>query len=195
MTQPPKTQPKEHHLNLTVVCGNPRAGSRTLGAANALAEVIHRAVTLSGRTCSSVTIDLAEISDQLFGEKHAAVEEALARVANSDLLVVASPVYKGSYTGLLKAFLDWLPHRGLDGVVAVPLTVMGHPSHSMAADSHLRPLLVELGATVPTPSVVLTEQQLSVFPSPIADWSRYARLTVESVRALHDSAHREEAIA
>ena len=44
--------------------------------------------------------------------------------------------------------------------MAVPLTVMAQPVHAMVADTHLRPLLVELGARTPTDSVVLTEESL-----------------------------------
>ena len=94
------------------------------------------------------------------------VEMARGRVlggllgAGADLVVVTSPTFKGSYTGLLKVFLDRLPHRALAGTIALPLLVMGAPRHALAVEVHLRPLLVELGATVPTPGLAVLESQL-----------------------------------
>lgn len=54
------------------------------------------------------------------------------------------------YTGLLKAFLDRYRTNGLAGVTAVPILTIGSPAHTLAIEHTLRPLLVELGASVPT---------------------------------------------
>jgi FMN reductase len=75
------------------------------------------------------------------------------KVAESDIVIVASPTYKAAYTGLLKAFLDRCDHNGLAGVTAIPVMTGGSPAHSLAPDMTLRPLLVELGASVPTRSL------------------------------------------
>jgi FMN reductase len=56
----------------------------------------------------------------------------IARVAASRLLVVASPTYKATCTGLLKAFLDRFPHQGLAGVTAVPLMLGASHAHALA---------------------------------------------------------------
>jgi FMN reductase len=70
------------------------------------------------------------------------VEVALELVRDADYLVVASPTYKATYTGLLKAFLDRLPPAALTGTVALPILVMGDAKHALAVEVHLRPLLV-----------------------------------------------------
>ena len=70
-------------------------------------------------------------------------------MAGADVLVVSSPTYKGSYTGLLKAFLDLLGPSALAGTEAVPVMLGGAPDHKLAVDVHLTPLLLELGASVP----------------------------------------------
>jgi hypothetical protein len=86
------------------------------------------------------------------------VAQALTRrVAGCDLLVVCSPTYKATYTGLLKAFADGFESGLLVGKVAVPLMLYGDPRHAMAADVHLRPLLIELGASCPTAAVTLLD--------------------------------------
>lgn len=67
-------------------------------------------------------------------------------VARSQIPVIASPTYKASYTGRLKAFLDRYGDGGLGSCIAVPLMTGGSRDHSLAVDLLLRPLLVELGA-------------------------------------------------
>jgi len=96
------------------------------------------------------TIDLADVAGDLFRFPSAEVDDLLARVARADVVIVASPTYKASYTGLLKAFLDRYPTNGLAAVTAVPLLTIGSPAHTLAVEHTLRPLLVELGASVPT---------------------------------------------
>ncbi|MBX6768628.1 MAG: NAD(P)H-dependent oxidoreductase, partial [Actinomadura rubrobrunea] len=76
-----------------------------------------------------------------------------------------------AYTGLLKAFLDLLPHRALVGTTALPLLVVGAPEHALAVEVHLRPLLVELGATVPTPGLALPEERLVAPDAVLAQWA------------------------
>jgi FMN reductase len=154
---------------VTVLCGNPKPGSRTLLVATHLGTALQRLFPGADRRRPTV-VDLADHAGQVLAFPRPAVDAALAVVTGSDVLVVATPVYKGSYTGLLKAFLDHLPHGGLGGSVAVPLTVMAAPGHAMAADVHLRPLLVELGAAVPTPSLLLEESRLGDAAEDLDAW-------------------------
>lgn len=78
----------------------------------------------------------------------------------ADVLIVATPTYKASYTGLVKVFLDLIPGKGLAGTVVVPVTVAAAPTHRSLADLQLRPVLTELGATVPVPSFLIEEREL-----------------------------------
>ena len=86
------------------------------------------------------------------------------------LVVVASPTYKASYTGLLKSFLDWFSTTGLQGATVIPLMVGAGPQHALAVEVHLRPVLVEIGATLPTRGLYVTEAQLVVLPDVIGEW-------------------------
>lgn len=86
--------------------------------------------------------------------------------------MVATPIYKGSYTGLLKSFLDVLPHQALAGSVVVPVTVSAAPSHKLLADLQLRPVLGELGASVPAPAVALEERDLEDLQLAVSAWVR-----------------------
>lgn len=62
------------------------------------------------------------------------------------MVVIASPVYKASYTGILKAFLDLLPQTGLKGKVTLPLFIGGTIAHLLSLDYTLKPLLSVLGS-------------------------------------------------
>ena len=72
--------------------------------------------------------------------------ELVAEVGAADLVVVASPTYKATYTGLLKLFLDRFSTDGLRGV-AVPLMLGAGPAHALAPELSLRPVLAEIGGT------------------------------------------------
>ncbi|MEU6312501.1 NADPH-dependent FMN reductase [Streptomyces sp. NPDC047014] len=74
------------------------------------------------------------------------IRRALEAVAAADGLIIATPVYKASYTGLLKAFLDLLPQDGLAGKTVLPLATGGSLAHVLTIDYALRPVLSALGA-------------------------------------------------
>ncbi|GAA2374487.1 hypothetical protein GCM10010404_32520 [Nonomuraea africana] len=57
------------------------------------------------------------------------------------------------------------------GTTALPLLVMGDPAHSLAVEVHLRPLLVELGATVPTPGLALLESEIPHREERLGAWA------------------------
>lgn len=119
-------------------------------------------------------IELAELGPELFDWSSAAVRAATETLAAAAVAVIATPVYKATYTGLLKAFLDWFGQTGLDGVVAVPLMVGAAANHALAVETHLRPLLVEIGATVPTRGLYLLESELEALDEPLGRWAETA---------------------
>ena len=137
-------------MSTVVLVGNPRPGSRTSEAAQLVAG------RLTDRRPDRV-IELADLGPALFDPADARVADAAAAVQGASLLVVASPTYKASYTGLLKLFLDGLGSGSLAGVTAVPLLLGAHWRHSLAADLLLKPVLVELGATVPSRGLFLLD--------------------------------------
>jgi FMN reductase len=89
-----------------------------------------------------------------------AVKRALAAVAEADAVIIATPVYKASYTGLLKAFLDLLPQDGLAGKLVLPLATGGSQSHMLALDYALRPVLHALDARHVLTGIYATSSQL-----------------------------------
>jgi FMN reductase len=150
--------------DVVVVSGHPRPGSRTLRLASAVGE---RFAMRQGRA-SFVLIDLAELGSGLLTPGDGRTGEALLDVQDATLLIVATPTYRGSYTGALKVFLDQLPANALAGVVAVPIVTAEIQSQADAAEAFLARLLGELGADVVDFGLTAIESELTDLPA-IAD--------------------------
>ena len=155
-----------------VVVGNPKPGSRTLTVAEAVAAAAAEASGLAD--AERLTLDLAELGPELFDWSSERVRRAVDAVRHCALAVVASPTYKASYTGLLKSFLDWFATTDLSDVVVVPVMVGAAPQHALAVEVHLRPVLVELGATLPTRGLYVMESQLADLDAVVAAWAEEA---------------------
>jgi len=140
------------------VIGNPKVNSRTRHAA----ELVVAAVTGSP---PDTVIELSELGPGLLGWGDPAVAEAKQQVLKAgELLVVATPTYKGTYTGLLKLFLDQFAAGELAGQPTVPLMLGAAMSHALAPELSLRPVLVEIGASCPWPGLYLLDSQIDDSP-------------------------------
>lgn len=89
-----------------------------------------------------------------------AIRRAQTLVAEADAVVIATPVYKASYSGILKAFLDLLPQDGLAGKLVLPLATGGSQSHMLALDYALRPVMHALDARHVLSGIFATSDQL-----------------------------------
>src|SRR6266446_7271944 len=79
----------------------------------------------------------------------------VASVSGADGVIIASPVYRGSFTGALKNLLDHLPLESLAGK-PVGIVAMGATQHHfLGVDRHLRDVLAWFGALVVPTSVYL----------------------------------------
>lgn len=154
-------------MELSIVVGNPKARSRTLAVAEAVAA---RVVDATGAEIAR-TVDLCDYAGDLFSWPHEGLQDLNDAVAASDCVVFASPTYKAAYTGLLKAFLDRYPNNGLAGVTAIPVMTGGSPTHAMAVETSLRPVLVELGASLPTRGLFFVMTQMAELESVVDGWA------------------------
>lgn len=75
-----------------------------------------------------------------------AIVSSVENLEQADGVVITTPVYKASYTGILKAFLDVLPQKILSGKVVWPIAVGGTLAHLLMLDYALTPVLFALGA-------------------------------------------------
>jgi FMN reductase len=162
-------------LRAVAVVGNPKPASRTADAAQRLA------VALGADEVE--LIDVVALGPGLLGWGDPAVAAAVAAVQAADLAIVASPTFKATYTGVLKLFLDqFATATGLEGVVAVPLMLGAGPAHRLASELLLKPVLVELGATVPAPAVYQLDSAYLDDPA-LAAWVERWGPTIQTLAA------------
>lgn len=159
---------------IATVTGNPKPKSRTHGVATAVADAIAAGAGPAAAPATRLDIDLAEYTPRLFDWNDTELTRLTAEVAASSVTVFASPTYKASYTGMLKAFLDRYGSGGLAGVVAVPVMTGGWPGHLLAVEVHLRPVLVELGAIVPARGLYVTEPEFDDLGAAVGKWAETA---------------------
>lgn len=98
-----------------------------------------------------------EICDGRPLEKHgAATQHAVKAVVDASAVLIASPVYRASFPGVLKNLLDILPVEALRNKPVGIVAMGGSPHHYLAVDSHLRLVLSWFGALVMPTAVYLT---------------------------------------
>jgi len=94
--------------------------------------------------------------------KHPAIAAAVELFERADGVVVATPVYKASYSGLLKTLLDLLPQRALAEKVVLPLATGGTLAHVLVLDYALRPVLSALGSSDIVQGYFLLDQAVTL---------------------------------
>ncbi|MDY0395556.1 NADPH-dependent FMN reductase [Virgibacillus halophilus] len=87
----------------------------------------------------------------------------------ADGVIIGSPVYKAAYSGVLKALLDILPQDILQHKPVLPLMTGGSPSHMLALEYTLKPLLATLKGQSLKGVYMLNSQIAKHSPIPITD--------------------------
>jgi FMN reductase len=144
-------------MNIVSISGSPSQRSRS-GWLLQLAQT-----RLEGAARRSVSIAVRDLpaTALLAAEAHnGRIAQALRHVRDADLVLVATPIYKAAYSGLLKVFLDLLPAEGLRGKTVLPLATGGSLGHLLALDYALKPVLSALGARDILDGVFATDAQL-----------------------------------
>jgi FMN reductase len=155
-------------MSFSVVVGNPKARSRTYQAATLVAERL-------GGSPPDLVVDLVDLGAALLDWSSPEVAAVVDDVKATSVVVVASPTYKGSYTGLLKLFLDRIATGAFAGLTAaVPVMLGGDLRHSLAPEVFLKPVLVELGASCPTRGLFLLEADYAGSPA-LDSWVEQSR--------------------
>jgi FMN reductase len=162
------------------ISGSPSATSKSR---RLLARAVER---LARDGVRSTTIDLCALpADDLLGRtRTTAIEDALAAVAAARILVVSTPVYRASYSGLLKVFFDLFPQDALAGKVAIPIATGGGPAHALVIDHALRPLLASVGALVVSTGVYGIDAQFNQDGPDAALAARVDRAVAEAQEVL-----------
>jgi FMN reductase len=130
-------------LDVVSLSGSPSADSRSA----ALLHFIERRIASRASRVRHIALRELPAAELLQARADSpAIRVAVAAVAGADLVMVATPIYKAAYSGLLKVFLDLLPPDALRGKTVLPLATGGSPGHLLALEYALKPVLAALGA-------------------------------------------------
>ncbi|WP_141505263.1 NADPH-dependent FMN reductase [Paenibacillus luteus] len=144
--------------NIVIISGSPNASSRL----NAITQYVENNLSAKEHTVKVITVVDLPAEDLIharFGSP--AIVEANQVVEGADAVIIASPVYKASYTGVLKTFLDLLPQKGLDGKIITPLFIGGTIAHLLSIDYSLKPVLASMGAKIYAGGVYAVDSQIN----------------------------------
>lgn len=129
--------------NIVIISGSPAKKTRLKGITDYAKDFMRK----KGFTIEQLDVVDIPAEDLIFANFNSeAIVEANKVVAEADAVIVASPVFKASFTGVLKTFLDLLPQNGLENKIVLPLMVGGTISHLLAIDYGLKPVLSSLDA-------------------------------------------------
>lgn len=149
-------------MSVLLIAGSPSERSRSA----ALLDRVGRLLA-AGRGTLIDRLSVRDLPPQALVQAdfgHSAVQDAARRVAEAQAIVVATPVYKAAYSGVLKLLLDLLPQTAFKGKVVLPLATGGSPHHMLALDYALRPVLQSLAARHILPGVYATDAQVALTP-------------------------------
>ncbi len=148
-------------MSVLLVAGSPAERSRSA----ALLDEAGRRLARRGVLVKRLRIrDLSPQALLLADVGNPSIAAAVRNVAAAEVVVVATPVYKAAYSGVLKVFLDLLVQSGLQGKTVLPLATGGSPHHMLALDYALRPVLQSLGAKHILPGIYATDAQVTAAP-------------------------------
>ncbi|HWJ66831.1 MAG TPA: FMN reductase [Nocardioides sp.] len=157
----------DQRVRVVVVSAGLSVPSSTRLLADKLADAVERSVGARGQEVDVQHVELRPLAHALAdhlltgfptGDLAAAIEQ----VRHADALVVVTPVFSASYSGLFKTFLDVLEPGLLDGKPVVIAATAGTARHSLVLDHALRPLFAHLRAVVVPTGVFAASEDFGV---------------------------------
>ena len=141
-----------------LINGGNSVESRLTGVENYIAE------TLARKGVEVETIQVHQLpAEDLITANYAseAIAKEVVKVEAADIVVFLTPIYKGSYTGILKTFIDLLPQKALEGKHVFPVAIGGSIAHLLSLEYSLKPVLSILGATQVESPVYIVDLQVA----------------------------------
>jgi FMN reductase len=128
---------------VVIISGSPSASSRLEG----VLQTVSKQLETAGLDVQLISVRDQSPEDLVYSRfESPKIIQAVKDIEQADAVIVATPIYKASYTGVLKSFLDLLPQKGLQGKIVLPLAIGGTIAHLLAIDHALMPVLSALNA-------------------------------------------------
>jgi FMN reductase len=141
------------------IAGSPSHPSRTSAVLNYAKSILEA----EGLQVDAIAVRDLPAEDLLFANFDSpALEKAKALVEQASGVIIATPIYKASYTGVLKAFLDLLSPGAFSGKIILPIATGGTLGHLLAIDYAIKPVIATLGARFVLGGVYLLDTQIQV---------------------------------
>lgn len=148
-------------LRVVAVSGGLQRPSKAVALSERLLDLIADVIP-----CEQRLVELGQLAPHFAGavwrsELPDVVERELAAAEQADVLVVATPVYRGSYTGLFKHFFDFIHQDALIDKPVLLAATGGSERHALVIDHQLRPLFSFFQARTLPLGVYATDQDFS----------------------------------
>lgn len=145
-------------MNIVLLAGSPGSPSRVAAVVDYVAHRLHE----RGAKTSSFDVNAFDSAALLYADTQSqAIRRYLRAVDEADAIVIATPVYQSSFSGVIKLLLDLIPQNGLKHKIALPIASGGSPNHLLILDYALKPVLSALGADSVLNGVYVTSAELS----------------------------------
>lgn len=143
---------------VVIVNGSPNRVSRL----NGVIEYIVQQLEIKGFYAGTIHVNALPAEALIFGRfDNSHIQSANSLLASADAVIFASPVYKASYTGLLKTYLDMLPQNSLADKWICPVFIGGTIAHLLSVEYSFKPVASVLGARYFTPFVYAVDTQVT----------------------------------
>ena len=144
--------------NIVIISGSPSQPSRS----SAISAYLEKNLINEGKQVSTITVRDLPAEDLLFANFNSQeIKAAQSLVAQAQAVIVVSPVYKASYPGVLKAFFDLIPEKGLVDKVVLPIITGGTIAHLLSLEYAFKPLFSILGSQEIINGVFMVDADIS----------------------------------
>ncbi|SNS49411.1 FMN reductase [Micrococcales bacterium KH10] len=145
-------------LRVVVISAGVSDPSTTRMLADRIVTGVREAIATDERSVAFRYIELRDLAVDIAQAgigalRSSRLDEAIGTVAEADGVIVVSPVFKASFTGLFKSFLDVLDDDVLLNMPVILAATAGTPRHALVPDQTMRPIFAYLRA-LPVPTAV-----------------------------------------
>ena len=127
-------------LRAVIVNGSPSKQSKTMGLANLALDTLERMMPIQVHRIDVYRLGVGFTNAVDRETVTPEVDDELRAAEQADLLIAATPIFRGSYTGLFKHFFDLIEQYALANKPVLLLATGGSEHHALALDHALRPL-------------------------------------------------------
>ncbi|MEM8809383.1 MAG: NADPH-dependent FMN reductase [Cyanobacteria bacterium P01_G01_bin.38] len=143
--------------DILAIAGSPSRSSRSS------AVLAHSKTVLEAQGLRVKTFTMRDIKpeDLVFANfESLELKKFIGLVEAAKGIMVATPVYKATYTGILKALLDLLPQQAFSDKTIFPIATGGTLTHLLSIEYSMKPLFAVLGATHIQQGVFIVDAQM-----------------------------------